>query len=73
MRNIGYVIRLHGVPNRYAWGKTLSKARVYPTREAARKNKRQSAKWAAYIKPQQIFQVELTKNGKAKRIIKEVR
>ena len=69
MRNIGYVIRLHGVPYRYVWGKTLSKAGVFPTREAARKDKRQSAK----IKPQQIFQVELTKKGKAKRIIKEVR
>ena len=71
-RNIGYVIRLHGVPNCYAYGRVFSSARVFSTREAARVDKRSNC-MNGYISPQQIFQVELTKNGAAERIIKEVR
>jgi len=40
MKKIGYIIRLHGVPNRYAWGKTFNKARVFHTLSAARRDER---------------------------------
>jgi hypothetical protein len=69
MKNIGYVIRLTGKPNIYAYGLTLKAAYVFPTREAARRNKRRYAD----RRLEKIIQVELTKRGRAKRIIKEVR
>jgi len=69
MRNMGYVIRLHGVRNSYAYGLGFKHAKVFPTREAARENKRIFGGG----RQEKIFQVELSKNGKPKRIIKGVR
>ena len=69
MRNISYVIRLPDKLNSYAYGLGFKHAKVFPTREAAREDKR----IIGGGRIEKIFQVELSKNGKAKRIIKEVR
>lgn len=74
MKKIGYIIRLHGVSNTYAYGepgKGITCARVFPSRELARIDKR-AFNNDEYTKPQEILQVELYKNGKAKKIIKKV-
>ena len=69
MKNIGYVIKLYGVQNAYAYGLNFKCAKVFSTREAARVNKRNSRNHRV----EKIFQVELTKNGRPKKMIKEVR
>lgn len=69
---IGYVIRLYGVPNAYAGGKTLSDAPVFLTRETARQDKRKYRHITAATK-QEIYQVELNSKNRPKRIIKKVR
>ena len=66
---IGYVIRLSGVRNSYAYGLSFRLARMFFTREAARADKRANGAHRS----EKIFQVELTKNGMPKRIIKKVR
>ena len=72
MKNIGYVIKLYGVPGRYAYGKTLSAARVFRTRKDARENKRNYANNPDYTRPQEIWQVSLSKTGRAKARLKKV-
>ena len=69
MKNIGYVIRLHHVRNRYVYGLSFRQARVFLTREAARVDKRGSRN----CRVEKIIQVMLFKNGTPKKIIKEVR
>lgn len=69
---IGYIIRLYGVSNRYAYGRTFHNALVFATCVDARIDKR-SVNNNNYTKPQEIFQVELTTNGKPKRVIRKVR
>ena len=73
-KKIGYVIRLHGVLNRYAYGKAFKSARVFPTRLCARLDKNWGKKCnPSYTKSQEIYQVELNSKGRPKRIIKKVR
>jgi len=72
MKNIGYVIKLSGKPNRYAYGRVLSSSRVFRTRDDARKDKREFARKVDYCKPQEIWQVSLSKTGRAKARIKKV-
>jgi hypothetical protein len=73
MKNIGYVVRLYDVRNSFAYGLNFRDARVFLTREAARVNVRTFRGIGRYTKPDQILQVELTKGGKTKKIIKVVR
>ena len=70
MKNIGYVIKLSGKPDCYAYGRTLHSARVFSTREAARENKRIYTKYGML---EEIWQVELTSTGKAKTRVRKVR
>ncbi len=73
MKNIGYVIRLHGVRNLYAYGMNFRCARVFTTCEATRGNIKAYCDIGNRTKPDQILRVELTKDGKPRKIIRAVR
>jgi hypothetical protein len=72
-KKTGYVIRLYGTKNQFAWGKYFICARVFPTLKAARKDKQMGVKFGGYTKPQKIYRVELSSKNRPKRIIKKVR
>lgn len=70
-KKIGYVIRLYGTKNQFAYGKYFICARVFSTFAAARENKQVG--FGNYTKPQEIYQVELSSKNKPKRIIKKIK